>query len=106
MIPCACTYSHSQPIIHEIAKLDDLNTSSELWYTHVIKSTGSDPDLSKSAGSYVDVRDVALANVLAAENEAAGGQRILVSTGRQRHHRAPSQSLISFRSSVYLAGYE
>jgi len=67
------------PTIHEIGKLEDLNTSSELWYTQVIKNASSGSDLSKSIGSYADVRDVALANVLAVEKEAAGGERILVS---------------------------
>jgi len=68
------------PTIHEIGKLEDLNTSSELWFTRVIKNIGSGPKLGESVGSYVDVRDVALANVLAVEKGAAGGKRILVST--------------------------
>ncbi|KAF9791249.1 NAD(P)-binding protein [Thelephora terrestris] len=67
------------PTIHEIGKLEDLNTSSELLYKQAVKNTSSSPDLGKSIASYVDVRDVALANVLALEKEAAGGERILVS---------------------------
>lgn len=67
------------PAIHEIKSLADLNTSSEMWYENVVKNTSNDPDLGKSVGCYVDVRDVALANVLALEKEAAGGERILAS---------------------------
>ncbi|KAF9647543.1 NAD(P)-binding protein [Thelephora ganbajun] len=66
------------PTLHEVDKLENLNTSSQLWYEQVVKNTSNSPDLGKSVGSYVDVRDVALANVLAVEKEAAGGERILV----------------------------
>lgn len=67
------------PTMHEIEKLEDLNTSSALWYKSIVKDNGGGPELGKSIGSYVDVRDVALANVLAIEKEAAGGERILAS---------------------------
>ena len=36
--------------------------------------------MSKGAG-WIDVRDVALAHVLAAQKEGAGGERVIVSTG-------------------------
>lgn len=75
------TYVPPQPTIHEIRKIEELNTSSELWYREVVKNTSSGPDLGRSMGSYIDVRDVALANVLAMEKEAAGGQRILACAG-------------------------
>jgi nucleoside-diphosphate-sugar epimerase len=87
VIPLIFTYFPPQPTIHEIEKLERLNTSSQLWYEQVIKNTSGSPDLAKSVGSYVDVRDVALANVLATEKEAAGGERILVPTGRSNYHR-------------------
>lgn len=106
MIPRALTYSNLQPTIHEIGRLEDLNTSSELWFNQVVKNTGSDPNLGKSVGSYVDVRDVASANVLALEKGEAGGQRILVSTGGSSRPQVPGRSLISPPSSIYLAGYE
>ena len=36
--------------------------------------------MSKGAG-WIDVRDVALAHVLAAQKEGAGGERVIVSAG-------------------------
>lgn len=82
-IPRCCfrpsTHFPLQPTIHEVEKLEDLNTSSGLWHKSVIKNSEGGPELGKSTGSYVDVRDVALANVLAVEKEAAGGERILAS---------------------------
>lgn len=89
MIRRAFTHSPPQRNIHEIVKLEDLNTSSKMWFTQVVQNTRSDPDLGKPVGSYVDARDVALANVLAVEKEAAGGERILVSAGRSSQHCAP-----------------
>lgn len=90
-MPRVFTYFPLQPIIHEIEKIEELNTSSKLWFDQVIKNTRSDPDLSKPVGSYADVRDVALANVLAVKEEAAGGHRILVATGKSSRH---TQSLV------------
>ena len=88
-------------------KLEDLNTSSLLWYNRVAKATGSSPDLERSVGSFVGVRD-ALANVLALENEAAGGERILVPTGESTHRRGPRESIVNTipPSPVYLARFE
>ena len=90
MIPRAFTYPPPQPTIHEIGKLENLDTSSQMWFSQVIKNTESDPDLTKPVGSYVGVRDVALANVLAVEKDEAGGERILLSTGRPSRNRTPS----------------
>lgn len=106
LVPPIFTYFPLQPTIHEVGKLEDLNTSSEFWFSHVIKNTRDGPDLSKPVGSYVDARDVALANVLAVETETAGDERILVSTCRPSSHRAFDSSLNSLPSSIHLAGYE
>lgn len=80
-------HSSPQPTVHEIKKLADLNTSSEMWYKNVAENTSGDPDLGKSVGCYIDVRDVALANVLALEKEAAGGERILASAGESNRNK-------------------
>ena len=79
--------SSPQPVVHEIKKLADLNTSSEMWYKNVVKNTSNGSDLGKSVGCYVDVRDVALANVLALEKDAAGGERILASAGKSSRNK-------------------
>jgi len=92
-----------QPTLHDVDKLEDLNTSSLLWYDQVAKNTSSSPDLGQSVGSYVDVRDVALANLLAVEKEAAGGERILVPTGKLNHHQVP-RSIVDIASQLHSLG--
>ncbi|TFL00657.1 D-lactaldehyde dehydrogenase [Pterulicium gracile] len=70
------------PVLHEISKPEDLNTSAKLiWQCTQPSSTMTAEQLAAPAGEWIDVRDIALAHVLALEKEAASGQRFITSTG-------------------------
>lgn len=62
------------PIAHRLASLNALNTSNERIRDLI---TGAAKERCPPTGNYgyVDVRDLALAHVLAIEKEAAGGKR-------------------------------
>ncbi|KAG5719291.1 NADPH-dependent methylglyoxal reductase GRE2 [Termitomyces sp. T112] len=68
------------PPVHELKSSDALGTSLRLWYDVVVVG-GQTEDFLKTGLAFIDVRDVAEANVLALENEAAGGERIIISAG-------------------------
>ncbi|KAJ3517048.1 hypothetical protein NLJ89_g749 [Agrocybe chaxingu] len=68
------------PPIHDVASPKSLNSSLQTWYNLVVsESPKAKETLSQSAG-WVDVRDTAFAHVLALEKEAAGGERILLTS--------------------------
>ncbi|KAI0691865.1 NAD-P-binding protein [Cytidiella melzeri] len=70
------------PVLHEVSKVENLNTSSADWYDTVVKG-GKDNDALVSGGSeWIDVRDIALAHVLALQKVDAGGERIIISAGK------------------------
>jgi len=56
-------------------------------------NTGSGPDLEKSMGSFVDVHDVALANIPAVEKKAARGESILIARISQTPTESPGRLL-------------
>ncbi|KAF9442584.1 D-lactaldehyde dehydrogenase [Macrolepiota fuliginosa MF-IS2] len=58
-----------------------LNTSLKSWYDAVVADGPKSQELSYTSNAWVDVRDAALAHVLALQKEAAGGERIVVSAG-------------------------
>ncbi|KAK7013736.1 D-lactaldehyde dehydrogenase [Favolaschia claudopus] len=62
------------PILHEVSSPSLLNTSALQMY-----NTYTTPDFVAGGGCWVDVRDIALAHVLAVKKEAAGGERIIIS---------------------------
>lgn len=62
------------------ASLDKLNPSLSYFRKSTFDQHSADT-LAEVAGSWVDVRDVALAHVLALEKEEAGGERFLTSAG-------------------------
>ncbi|KAF5311861.1 hypothetical protein D9619_003774 [Psilocybe cf. subviscida] len=64
------------PPIHDTS-LTSLNASLALWY--VVMSTPKPKELLAGSYLWIDVRDVALAHVLALEEPEAGGERIIVS---------------------------
>ncbi|KAG5351252.1 hypothetical protein C0989_007228 [Termitomyces sp. Mn162] len=68
------------PPVHELKSSDALGTSLRLWYDVVVVG-GQTEDFLKTGLAFIDVRDVAEAHVLALENEAAGGERIIISAG-------------------------
>lgn len=69
-------------MIHAIEKLEDLNTSTDEWYGVLYKNTKKDEQIVADVNSWVDVRDVAEAHVVALEKPEAGGERILFSAGK------------------------
>ena len=82
-----------QPSLHEVKTVEELSSSCSAWYNHVIKSTSCGRDAPTSVSAWVDVRDLALAHVIALEQEEAGGERISVSAGASKSWIAPLQYL-------------
>ncbi|KAJ6476500.1 D-lactaldehyde dehydrogenase [Mycena vitilis] len=64
------------PILHAVSSPAELNTSCLAMYNAFTK-----PDGAVDGGNWVDVRDLALAHVLALETEKAGGERIIIAAG-------------------------
>ena len=58
--------------------------SLQTWYEKVVADTPKTKEDLSESNSWVDVRDTALGHVLALENDAAGGQRIITAAG-ERH---------------------
>jgi nucleoside-diphosphate-sugar epimerase len=69
-----------QPAIHPITSPSSLNASLKKWYEMVVADSPKTKEFSIS-NPWVDVRDTALGHVLALEKDAAGGQRIITSSG-------------------------
>ncbi|RXW23016.1 hypothetical protein EST38_g2831 [Candolleomyces aberdarensis] len=72
------------PGIQEISSPSALNASLKSWYDFVYSPSASSAkpkDAFEVSNSWVDVRDLADAHVLALEKEEAGGQRIIVTQG-------------------------
>ncbi|KDR70025.1 hypothetical protein GALMADRAFT_255392 [Galerina marginata CBS 339.88] len=69
------------PPIHDVTSLKSLNTSLQTWYDMVVAETPKTKETLSASNSWVDVRDTALAHVLALEKEEAGGERIITSGG-------------------------
>ncbi|KXN93298.1 NADPH-dependent methylglyoxal reductase GRE2, partial [Leucoagaricus sp. SymC.cos] len=72
----------SFPPIHEITGGPaNLNMSLQYWYDAVLGEGSKSRERLSSSDVEIDVRDAALAHVLALQKEAAGGERILI-TGK------------------------
>jgi hypothetical protein len=71
-----------QPPIQELSSPEQLNQSLEVYYNNVVKGDVDMASLIQGINSWVDVRDLSLAHVLALERETAGGERIIVSSGK------------------------
>ncbi|KAJ3823314.1 D-lactaldehyde dehydrogenase [Lentinula raphanica] len=72
------------PIIHEIASPTALNTSTGDWYNSVVRPDMGGKSLDEIAmvgNAWIDIRDVALAHVLALQKEEAGGERLIILEG-------------------------
>ncbi|KAF6758994.1 D-lactaldehyde dehydrogenase [Ephemerocybe angulata] len=69
------------PPIQEVESPEKLNTSLKAWYDFVIGDDSKSRDVLASSNSWIDVRDLADAHVLALEKEAAGGERIIITQG-------------------------
>ncbi|KAF8305134.1 putative D-lactaldehyde dehydrogenase [Clavulina sp. PMI_390] len=68
------------PIIHEVSSPDKLNTSSAFFNGWISELPPKEQVISPFL-NLVDVRDVALAHVLAMKNPNSGGERFIVSNG-------------------------
>lgn len=76
----------SQPILHEVAAIESLNTSALDWANVVLLPDAggrSHEDLAKKCLCWVDVRDLGEAHVRALEKEEASGERIIISSGME-----------------------
>ncbi|CAA7269675.1 unnamed protein product [Cyclocybe aegerita] len=69
------------PAIHDVTSLKSLNTSLQSWYDVVVSDSPKTKEVLGQTIPWVDVRDTALAHVLAIEKEAAGGERIITTSG-------------------------
>lgn len=78
-----------QPAIQEVKSSSSLNYSLAMWYNTVVVDKTSSKEFFSGPQAWVDVRDLALAHVLSLETPEAGGERILISAGKQcvtRYH--------------------
>jgi nucleoside-diphosphate-sugar epimerase len=69
------------PFIHDVPTLENLNESNAFLRGNLLLNNTSPEALAAPQGSWVDVRDAALAHVVALEREAAGGERFLAAGG-------------------------
>ncbi|KAF9482939.1 NAD(P)-binding protein [Pholiota conissans] len=69
------------PPIHDISSISSLNTSLALWYNNLFPKTPKTKEELSQSLTWVDVRDTALAHVVALEKPEAGGQRFIACAG-------------------------
>lgn len=62
-----------------MTSIPDLNFSMKTWYSSLLAEPQM-PVICGSGGSWVDVRDCALAHVLSLEKSAAGGERMIIAS--------------------------
>ncbi|KAI0707581.1 NAD(P)-binding protein [Cerioporus squamosus] len=67
------------PILHEVDKPDHLNESMRIFYDATVGGTYDKETLATLGSSFVDVRDLGMAHVLAIKTPEAGGERIIIS---------------------------
>ncbi|KAI0367236.1 NAD-P-binding protein [Pilatotrama ljubarskyi] len=69
------------PVLHEVDKPENLNESAREWYLNVVTGRLEKDALANSGASYVDVRDIAQAHVLALLKPDAADNRFIISAG-------------------------
>ncbi|EKM51496.1 uncharacterized protein PHACADRAFT_199005 [Phanerochaete carnosa HHB-10118-sp] len=69
------------PWLHDVKRVEDLNTSMIAFYDAVIKGNKTPEEFATGGQSWVDVREVAVGHVRALQREEAGGERIITSSG-------------------------
>jgi len=69
------------PVIHHVPSPEQINTSMAEFYNTLLKGVKEESQLASLGNCWIDVRDLALAHVLAIEKEQAGGNRFIVSGG-------------------------
>ncbi|KAH9855687.1 NAD-P-binding protein [Lenzites betulinus] len=68
------------PVLHEVGSAEELNQSAHDWYVNVVKSPLDDEARASVGASWVDVRDIAQAHVLALLKPEASGSRFVISS--------------------------
>ncbi|EKM78750.1 hypothetical protein AGABI1DRAFT_121174 [Agaricus bisporus var. burnettii JB137-S8] len=68
------------PALNNFRSPSEQNGSTKLWWDNVI-ATPATPESASFAACWVDVRDLALAHMLALQKPNAGGERLLISAG-------------------------
>jgi len=71
-----------KPPINEANEPADLGTSLKSWYDAVVSDAPKTKEFLSTSNSWVDVRDAALAHVLALQKQEAAGERIIVCSGK------------------------
>ena len=74
------TGSCRQPPAHPIKSLEETSVSLQHLYLGVIHGRDAETVFPRGEG-WIDIRDMALSHVLAAQKPDAGGERIIVSAG-------------------------
>ncbi|KZT23515.1 D-lactaldehyde dehydrogenase [Neolentinus lepideus HHB14362 ss-1] len=69
------------PVIHHVPSPEQINASMAEFYNTILKGVKDTSQLASLGDCWIDVRDLALAHVLAIEKEQAGGNRFIVSQG-------------------------
>ncbi|KAI0690651.1 NAD(P)-binding protein [Cerioporus squamosus] len=67
------------PVLHEVDRPENLNESMHVWWNAVVAGKFSDEQLATLGATWVDVRDLGIAHVLATTTPEAGGERVIVS---------------------------
>ncbi|RPD52415.1 NAD(P)-binding protein [Lentinus tigrinus ALCF2SS1-7] len=67
------------PILHDVDRPENLNASMRIFYDAAVADARDKETLATWGSSWVDVRDVGLAHVLAMQTPGAGGERIIIS---------------------------
>ncbi|KZT25515.1 hypothetical protein NEOLEDRAFT_1178303 [Neolentinus lepideus HHB14362 ss-1] len=70
-----------RPMIHHVPSLKQINASMAKFYNTLLKGVEEESQLASIRDCWIDVRDLALAHVLAIEKEQAGGNRSIISGG-------------------------
>ncbi|EED86030.1 predicted protein [Postia placenta Mad-698-R] len=70
------------PTLNEVDKPESLHSSMDEWFKAVCGGIYNTAPWGSDGGpDYIDVRDLALAHVLAIQKEGAGGERLIISSG-------------------------
>lgn len=71
-----------KPPINEANGPATLGTSLKAWYDAVVSDAPKTKEFLCGSNSWIDVRDAALAHVLALQKQEAAGERVIVCSGR------------------------
>ncbi|KAI0635003.1 D-lactaldehyde dehydrogenase [Trametes polyzona] len=69
------------PFLHEAPTIEAFGSTARDWYNHVVKGDLAGDDLVRNGLDWVDVRDLAQAEVLTLTTPNAGGERLIIRGG-------------------------